>query len=704
MTSYSNDIQKMYIAYFGRPADVGGLSYWTDQIVGAEGSPEAVINAFTASTEYHDAYTGKTNEFIVDSIYQNLFGRAAETDGVTYWAGKLANGTFNVGNIAWAIMTGAQNDDFAVLANKATVAQLFTETGYSGIGNENVQALNILKIVTADAASIVNAEALIDGTAILSGAVMGYTNGATVFLDSNFNSKLDAGEASTTANATGGYTLAGGIGQLVAIDGIDVTTNSVNKAVFTATMGSTIISPISTLIAQKVADGSSIAVAQATIKSALGITSDVNLSTLNPLTVIGSTTATDAEKMVALKLQAANVQINNVFSSAVSALVGAGETMDPVKLATATATASARIVTSFTEAAVAGTTVNLSDAAFIKSVLEEVAGTASNMAITVSMYTNAQSIANILAENNARIDAQVANATPSTMGAVIGTIGRIQEVIQDGLAAALVGGFTNISSIVSSYTGAAADSLIANATIGIIDASIVIPVVTPPPSGGGSPAVSSYVLTASAPIVTEIMVGAATTKAMIFTLTLGSVPTEVVTVDYATQTSGTATSGADFVAATGTVTFAVGQTVANVTIVINNDATAEGDETVPVLFSGSKLAASVTGTGTILANDTVGLTVVLTAGTDTPVLGANDDTINTNGANQLSSADIVAAGLGYDTLSITTTPDEAFTLDDAIFTNVSGVDKIIILTSGTGAQTITTGAEFNGAFGSAGAD
>ena len=215
-----------------------------------------------------------------------------------------------------------------------------------------------------------------------------------------------------------------------------------------------------------------------------------------------------------------------------------------------------------------------------------------------------------------------------------------------------------------------------------------------------------FTLTASAPIITEIMVGGAITKAMTFTLTLGSVPVGDVTVDYATLTSGTAASGTDFVADTGTVTFVAGQTVANVSVVVNDDALAEGDETVAVQFSGTSLAAPVTGTGTILKNDTAGLTVVLTAGTETPVLGSDDDTINSTQAVpvQLSAVDIVAGGDGTDVLTITPTIDTAFTLDDAIFTQVSGIDKIVIFDTGTGGQTITTAGLFQAAFGAAGVD
>lgn len=234
-----------------------------------------------------------------------------------------------------------------------------------------------------------------------------------------------------------------------------------------------------------------------------------------------------------------------------------------------------------------------------------------------------------------------------------------------------------------------------------VDAAIAANAAIAGPGPGPEPGGATFTLSSDAPSITE---GAAGTKAMTFTLTLDSAPTGEVTVDYATLLSGTALSGTDFVAATGTVTFAAGQTVANVSIAVNGDAAAEGDETVDVRFSGASLAAPVTGTGTILANDTAGLTVVLTAGTETPVLGPNDDTINTNAPTQLTSADTVAAGAGTDTLSITPTIDVAFILDDAIFTNVTGIDKMVILTSGTGAQTIITGAQFQQAFDAAGVD
>ena len=63
-----------------------------------------------------------------------------------------------------------------------------------------------------------------------------------------------------------------------------------------------------------------------------------------------------------------------------------------------------------------------------------------------------------------------------------------------------------------------------------------------------------------------------------YELSLDRAPTENVTVNFQTLTSGTATAGADFVAQTGSVTFLAGQTTsAFVDIVVNGDTLAEGD-------------------------------------------------------------------------------------------------------------------------------
>ena len=90
-----------------------------------------------------------------------------------------------------------------------------------------------------------------------------------------------------------------------------------------------------------------------------------------------------------------------------------------------------------------------------------------------------------------------------------------------------------------------------------------------------------------------------------FTVTLDQPTTANVSVNYATA-DGTATSGADYTAGNGTLTFAPGVTTQTVTIDIGDDALFEGNENFNVLLCGAVNAtiADNSGTGTITDNDT----------------------------------------------------------------------------------------------------
>ncbi len=86
-----------------------------------------------------------------------------------------------------------------------------------------------------------------------------------------------------------------------------------------------------------------------------------------------------------------------------------------------------------------------------------------------------------------------------------------------------------------------------------------------------------------------------------FTITLDQPTTATVSVNFATA-NGSATAGADYSAASGTVTFAPGVTTQTVTVAILDDGTYEGAETFNVLLSGAVNAtiADASGLGTIL--------------------------------------------------------------------------------------------------------
>ncbi|TQU07147.1 Calx-beta domain-containing protein, partial [Xanthomonas perforans] len=91
-----------------------------------------------------------------------------------------------------------------------------------------------------------------------------------------------------------------------------------------------------------------------------------------------------------------------------------------------------------------------------------------------------------------------------------------------------------------------------------------------------------------------------------FTVSLSAASGQTVTVNYATA-DGTATAGSDYVARSGTLSFAPGVTAQGVAVTVNGDTAVEPNETFSVGLSGASNAtiARATGTGTILNDDAV---------------------------------------------------------------------------------------------------
>ncbi|MBE9196578.1 hypothetical protein IQ219_14975 [Synechocystis sp. LEGE 06083] len=63
-----------------------------------------------------------------------------------------------------------------------------------------------------------------------------------------------------------------------------------------------------------------------------------------------------------------------------------------------------------------------------------------------------------------------------------------------------------------------------------------------------------------------------------------------------------------------------------------------------------------------------------------------------------NSGDTLDGGLGIDTLHIDHLLDVAITPPDALWSNLKNIEKVVINTTGDGAQTITTGVDFEAAF------
>jgi hypothetical protein len=171
-TTYHNDIQKLYVAYFNRPADVGGLNYWETVVEAANGSTAAVSAAFAASPEYKAAYAGLNTAGIVNEIYNNLFGRDAETTGLDYWVGVINAGSFTIDQAVAIISEAAQGTDKVAFTSKVSAANTFTtsldtpaeQAGYSGDDANAVAKAWLAGITTAESLATATAPAALAAT------------------------------------------------------------------------------------------------------------------------------------------------------------------------------------------------------------------------------------------------------------------------------------------------------------------------------------------------------------------------------------------------------------------------------------------------------------------------------------------------------------------------------------------------------------
>ena len=187
--TYFAQVQQLYIAYFGRPADPIGQAYWAANIDAANGDISAVIAGFSASKESAELFGNKSTIDKVTAIYQNAFGRAPEPEGLAYWVAQLDSGKVSQAQASWTIQQNAGAGDAAVVQNKLTAAQAFTAkldttaaiTGYQGADAAQM-ARDFLKEVTADNAT---ATAAVEGAGAAIAAIVAVGDvGATFVLTS----------------------------------------------------------------------------------------------------------------------------------------------------------------------------------------------------------------------------------------------------------------------------------------------------------------------------------------------------------------------------------------------------------------------------------------------------------------------------------------------------------------------------------------
>lgn len=134
MAVTATQVQNLYLAYFGRPAEPAGLSYWTAQ---ADATVDQISAAFAQQPEYTNTYGGLTRSQTINQLYQNLFGRAAASDELTYWQNST---DITVDRLALALTNGATGTDRLLLDSKIQYVSALTSTAPAATSATDVTA------------------------------------------------------------------------------------------------------------------------------------------------------------------------------------------------------------------------------------------------------------------------------------------------------------------------------------------------------------------------------------------------------------------------------------------------------------------------------------------------------------------------------------------------------------------------------------
>ena len=145
--AYDDVVQALYVAYFGRAADSGGLANFQAQLAGLNAPRDfagvsdayntnagirALIDSFGNSAESNALYSGSTTSFVT-AVYRNVLNRDPDAGGLQFWVDAIDRAGLAKTNASLSIMAGALSNttpqgkiDGALVNNKTTIASHFT--------------------------------------------------------------------------------------------------------------------------------------------------------------------------------------------------------------------------------------------------------------------------------------------------------------------------------------------------------------------------------------------------------------------------------------------------------------------------------------------------------------------------------------------------------------------------------------------------
>ena len=163
-------VSRLYQAGLGRPAEQGGLNFWTDSL-NAGVSLDALSASFLASAEFIARFGRPDNGGYVDLLYGNVLGRAPDAVGRDFWVNTLANGTPRA-----SVLSSFSES----LENKARTAPLQA----SGIWDRDETAAQVARLYDTAFSRLPDVAGLANWKANLSGNVVTLSQVADAFVNS----------------------------------------------------------------------------------------------------------------------------------------------------------------------------------------------------------------------------------------------------------------------------------------------------------------------------------------------------------------------------------------------------------------------------------------------------------------------------------------------------------------------------------------
>ncbi len=104
----ASPVVRLYLAYFRRIPDYGGLTYWISEHRGGM-SLTAISDQFAQSQEFRGTYGSLSDSQFVDRVYTNVLGRPADSEGQAYWTDQLRSGRLTRGGMMVGFSESAEN-------------------------------------------------------------------------------------------------------------------------------------------------------------------------------------------------------------------------------------------------------------------------------------------------------------------------------------------------------------------------------------------------------------------------------------------------------------------------------------------------------------------------------------------------------------------------------------------------------------------